>query len=122
MSKYAHYSTAVQDVVKDGVDQLFSLPLEQMKVAFGGPQTPKPADMPSDDEVKIENIKIPVRDGTKVDLQIYKSKTNNNPKSPLFFVMHGGGWVIGVHGAEEPMNRFIAVRNGAVVVSVDYRM
>ncbi|KAF2102884.1 hypothetical protein NA57DRAFT_71870 [Rhizodiscina lignyota] len=82
---------------------------------------PRPEDLPGTDVLTIEDQEIPVRDGAKIGIRIYKPKSVQ-PQAPLVFVTHGGGWVIGVHGAEETMNKYIAGRNGAVVISVDYRM
>lgn len=96
MSNYAKYSEVdpefapIQPFVEERVKELFSLPLDQLKVAYGGPGTPMPEDLPTTDEIKIEDIEIPVRDGTKIGLRIWKSK-DIKPRAPLMVVYHGGG-------------------------------
>ncbi|KAL2831408.1 alpha/beta hydrolase fold-domain-containing protein [Aspergillus cavernicola] len=71
--------------------------------------------------VVISQQPIKVRDGAELDLRIYKN-TDLGKKAILFFVTHGGGWVLGDHDAEEAMNRLVAKRTSSVVVSVSYRL
>ncbi|SOC49612.1 Predicted flavoprotein CzcO associated with the cation diffusion facilitator CzcD [Blastococcus aggregatus] len=40
---------------------------------------------------------------------------------PVVLYFHGGGWVIGDHGSDEPLCRDLCARSDVVVVSVDYR-
>lgn len=40
---------------------------------------------------------------------------------PVLCYFHGGGWVLGDQGSDEPLCRDLCVRAGVVVVSVDYR-
>ena len=41
---------------------------------------------------------------------------------PLFVLLHGGGWVIGSIETADNMARFICMRAGMAVLSVDYRL
>lgn len=66
-------------------------------------------------------MKIPVRDGAQMEIQIYKP-LNPDPNTLLNFNVHGGGWVVGNHSTEEAQCRKVAYDNKAVVVSPDYRM
>ncbi|MEO6470784.1 MAG: alpha/beta hydrolase [Aeromicrobium sp.] len=60
-------------------------------------------------------------DGVSIRLRIYRPAVASGPL-PIVINFHGGGWVQGnVEQSEWAMSR-IAVRVGAVVISVDYRL
>lgn len=44
-----------------------------------------------------------------------------DPDLPVFVYFHGGGWVLGSYESDDPLCRDLAVRSGALVISVDYR-
>ncbi|KAL4882113.1 alpha/beta hydrolase fold-domain-containing protein [Aspergillus karnatakaensis] len=71
--------------------------------------------------VEITHQNITVRDGAEVGLRIYR-RDDLDKDALLFFVTHGGGWALGDHDTEEAMNRLVAKRTNAVVVSVNYRL
>jgi len=93
MAKYTQYSEVdpefapTQQAVRDMVDQLFSLPIDQIRAAMLQP-SPLPEDIPKD--IETQDIEVPVRDGTKVGIRVYRSK-EVGPDALLYFVMHGGG-------------------------------
>jgi len=93
MAKYAHYSDVdpefapIQGAVREMVDQLFSLPIDQIRAAMLQP-SPLPEDIPKD--IQTDDMEVPVRDGTKIGIRVYKSK-DVGPDALLYFVMHGGG-------------------------------
>ncbi|KAH8703863.1 lipase esterase family protein [Talaromyces proteolyticus] len=100
--------------------KLYALPVEQFRAAGYRPP-PIPPDSPTPGkDLDIVQTEVEVRDGTKILIRIYTS-TDHSPGSLLFFNAHGGGFVTGNTETEEAQNRLIAVKNGAVVVSVDYR-
>ncbi|PGH28273.1 hypothetical protein AJ80_00164 [Polytolypa hystricis UAMH7299] len=72
-------------------------------------------------DVDISYMKAPVRDGTALELKVYRSKSSRE-NATLIFRMHGGGWVVGCHETEEPENRLLGSLPNVVVVSVHYRM
>ncbi|KAL3486462.1 Alpha/Beta hydrolase protein [Aspergillus germanicus] len=71
--------------------------------------------------VRVRHQQITARDGAELDLRIYKD-AHVVGKAILFFVTHGGGWVLGDHNVEEGMNRLVAKKTNSVVVSVNYRL
>ncbi|EGC47049.1 lipase [Histoplasma capsulatum var. duboisii H88] len=127
-SKYAHFATphpvfeSLKDEASKLVENLYAIEdMEEFKAAWDafppavfddGPVVGK--------DITIEHMNIPVRDGAKVELRIYKP-INPTPQASLFFVAHGGGWTIFTHDAEEAQNRQVARDNKLVVVSVEYR-
>ncbi|KAF5240798.1 hypothetical protein FAUST_4179 [Fusarium austroamericanum] len=68
-------------------------------------------------DITTELIDVPTRDGTKIELKVYKShKVNKN--AVLMYRMHGGGWCLGRHEIDGVENVYAAI-NPNVVVSVD---
>ncbi|KAF4457193.1 AB hydrolase superfamily protein B1A11.02 [Fusarium austroafricanum] len=72
-------------------------------------------------DVITELIDIPTRDGTKVELKVYKSP-NVNKNAVLMYRMHGGGWCLGRHEVDGVDNVYAATNPNIIVVSVDYRL
>lgn len=143
--KYGHLSALSPDFapLKDAADQsfdeLWQLPLAEFKEKWDALPPALLDDSPVEGkDITIEHIKIPTRDGTNIELRIYKS-IHPVPNALLYLNAHGGGeyyslsrlvwqltawvgWVVGKHDTEEGQNRLVAAANRVVVVSVDYRM
>jgi len=124
-SKYSHLSKVdpafvpLQKECDDNFKVLWSLPMDEFRAAWKNTPPALPQDVSMD--LDITHQMVPVADGTKIEVRVYKSKTVTS-NALLFLVAHGGGWVVGGHDIEEGMNRYVAAKNNAVVVSVDYRM
>lgn len=74
-------------------------------------------------DLDISYLSVPVRDGTKLELKIYRRKTSSPQKEAcLVLRFHGGGWVVGCHETEEPENRILGALPDVVVASLNYRM
>ncbi|GAA3446777.1 alpha/beta hydrolase [Planomonospora venezuelensis] len=56
-----------------------------------------------------------------VPVRVYRPVDGDRPL-PAIVYYHGGGWVFGSVARNDALARDLAVRNGAVVVSVDYRL
>ncbi|SDL62106.1 acetyl esterase [Nonomuraea maritima] len=56
-----------------------------------------------------------------VPVRIYRADTGDAPL-PVVVYFHGGGWVFGSVQRNDAAGRDLALRTGAVVVSVDYRL
>ncbi|CAK7205367.1 hypothetical protein SEUCBS139899_008137 [Sporothrix eucalyptigena] len=101
--------------------EVYRLPLvEFRKVPYKA--SPLPSNAPqTDKDLCIRTNTVTVRDGTSISLRIYEPLEKKEGRL-LFFNVHGGGWMVGTPETEEAQNRFIAMRNDAVVVAVDYRL
>ena len=100
------------------------IPLAELRKALSGapPTVPDSCPEPGRD-VYISYTKVPVRDGTPIELKIYKSAKNPNPlNAALILRMHGGGWVVGSHETEAAELLYLGALPGVVLVSVDYRL
>ncbi len=67
----------------------------------------------------VENRSIPGRQSS-IPVRIYRPKQETNLPIVVFF--HGGGWVLGGLNGYDAICRRVAGENGALVVSVDYRL
>ncbi|GLX01829.1 alpha/beta hydrolase [Microtetraspora sp. NBRC 16547] len=74
-------------------------------------QRGRPADLPE--------IRDHVVDGVRV--RVYRPEPGDRPL-PVVVYFHGGGWVFGSVDRNDALGRDLALRCGAVVVSVDYRL
>ncbi|KAM0234857.1 hypothetical protein ACHAPO_006221 [Fusarium lateritium] len=92
-----------------------------VRVVAGDPDAVMPPGGPDRyKDVTTELIDISTRDGTNIELKVYKSqKVNRN--AVLMYRMHGGGWCLGRHEVDGIENVYAAMNPDIVVVSVDYR-
>lgn len=56
-----------------------------------------------------------------VPVRVYRPEEGDRPL-PAIVYFHGGGWVFGSVERNDALGRDLATRNGAVVISVDYRL
>lgn len=59
--------------------------------------------------------------GARGDLDYRLYRPHHGEQLPVVVYFHGGGWVLGSHISDDPLCRDLAVRTGALVLSVDYR-
>jgi len=101
---------------------LWGLPMDEFKAAWLSAPVALPENPPEQGkDYEIEELQVPVRDGTKIGVRLYKPITPVE-NAVLVLKAHGGGWVVGSHEVEEVENRMIAAHAKAIVASVDYRM
>ncbi|KAE8376926.1 alpha/beta hydrolase fold-domain-containing protein [Aspergillus bertholletiae] len=126
--RYAHYSTPDPDFDKykdmpNPFAEVDTLSAVEMRAIMSGLPVTFPYDEAITESVEISHRTITARDGAELELRIYKdTAVSHSTNSTLFFVTHGGGWVLGDHQAEEAMNRLVAKKTNSVVVSVNYRL
>ncbi|ORY68930.1 esterase/lipase/thioesterase [Pseudomassariella vexata] len=117
---------AVEKAAEEALRPLWynDLPIDQWRKLWTTAPPPIPKGCPElGKEVSESYGKVPVRDGTEIEIKIYKSTTPRNRNDALLvFRMHGGGWTVGGHVTEEAESRYLAALENVVVVSVDYRM
>lgn len=124
MGKYSHYSEidpdfeAIKPETDEAMKLLLTLPVDDFRAVFALPPV-RPDDLPMDP--KVEDKVFKAQDGTSIPIRVYKAPTVKSA-AILFYVMHGGGWTIGDLSTEENMQRYVAGRCEAVVVTVGYRL
>lgn len=129
LPKYGHYSKISTDyqqaepeirIAREAMNCLPDIPT--IRTMMGGdPDAAMPPGGPDRyKDITTELIDIPTRDGTEIELKVYKShKVNKN--AVLMYRMHGGGWCLGRHEVDGIENVYAAINPDIVVVSVDYR-
>jgi acetyl esterase len=68
---------------------------------------------------RVESIAIPSRDGALLPARLYASAT---AKLPVLLYLHGGGFTIGNLETHDSLCRQLALRSGAAVIALDYRL
>jgi acetyl esterase/lipase len=70
----------------------------------------------------IEEFEVNVRDGTPIRLRSYRKSEAKDAKLPLFFYMHGGGYVYGGLETDDATCRTLAAELDLLVLNVEYRL
>jgi len=70
--------------------------------------------------LRVEDLKIPTRDGAKLGARLY-APASQGPL-PVLLYFHGGGFTIGSVATHEPLCRHLAHLAQCAVLSVDYRL
>ena len=76
---------------------------------------------PIPEDVREEDKKITVRDGSEITVRIYTPVRRPDAGSPLIILYHEGGWAMGDLTDEEVNARLLSRDLGAVCVNVEYR-
>jgi acetyl esterase len=68
---------------------------------------------------RVENVVIPSADGGALAARLYAPSSG---ELPVLLYLHGGGFVIGNLETHDSLCRQLALRSGAAVVALDYRL
>lgn len=68
---------------------------------------------------RVEDLSIPAADGTLLPARLYAP---SGERLPVLLYLHGGGFVIGNLETHDSLCRQLALRSGAAVVALDYRL
>ncbi|KAF5664456.1 ab hydrolase superfamily [Fusarium heterosporum] len=128
LPKYGHLSkkTPEYERVEPSIRKVYAahhaLPdFPAVRVAAGDPDAVMPSGGPDRyKSVVTELIEIPTRDGTLIELKVYKSP-NVRDNAVLMYRIHGGGWCVGRHEVDGVENVYAAMNPSIIIVSVDYR-
>ena len=77
-------------------------------------------DLPRAPLERVENLRVPGGDGRPLAARLYAP--SRAPGLPVLLYLHGGGFTIGGLGTHDSLCRQLAVRSGAAVLSLDYRL
>jgi acetyl esterase len=77
-------------------------------------------DIPPHKLPRVENLRIPTRDGVELDARLFAPASEVS--LPVLLYFHGGGFTIGSVATHEPLCRHLAHLAHCAVVSVDYRL
>ncbi len=76
-------------------------------------------ELPRASLARVEDFSIPAADGTPLRGRLYAASSD---KLPVLLYLHGGGFTIGNFDTHDSLCRQLAVRSGAAVVALDYRL
>jgi acetyl esterase len=68
---------------------------------------------------RVEDIRIPARDGHLLPARLYAPDPG---RLPLLLYLHGGGFTVGGLDTHDSLCRRLALASGAAVISLDYRL
>lgn len=118
----ASYSTAMQRIV----DQMGRVRHRQMyemtplKAREYYARNGSVLDLPSAVLQRVEDFHIPTHDDVMLPARLYAPSENAGLPVLLFF--HGGGFVVGSIATHDSLCRQLALRSGAAVISLEYRL
>ena len=76
-------------------------------------------DLPRAPLRRVVDFSLPAADGTSLRARLY---CDSDAPVPLLLYLHGGGFVIGSLETHDSLCRQLALRSGAAVVALDYRL
>ncbi len=80
-------------------------------------------DLPRAPLARVENVSLPGGDGAPRPARLYAARAANaGPALPVVLYFHGGGFTIGGLETHDSLCRQIALRSGAAVLALDYRL
>jgi acetyl esterase len=68
---------------------------------------------------RVEDVQVPIAPGLSLGARLYAPSV---AQLPVLLYLHGGGFVIGSPSTHESLCRQLALRSGAAVLSLDYRL
>jgi acetyl esterase len=76
-------------------------------------------DLPRAPLARVESLRIPAADGASLPARLYAP---SRERLPVLLYLHGGGFTIGNLETHDSLCRQLALRSGAAVVALDYRL
>jgi acetyl esterase len=78
-------------------------------------------DLPRAPLARVENLQVPGAAGP-LNARLYAAQTRDEARLPVLLYLHGGGFTIGSLETHDSLCRQLALRSGAAVLSLDYRL
>lgn len=78
-------------------------------------------DLPRAPLARVENLSVPGAEGP-LAARLYAPKSAEEARLPVLLYLHGGGFTIGSLETHDSLCRQLALRSGAAVLSLDYRL
>jgi acetyl esterase len=100
-----------------GVPPLYRLPVLEAREAYT--LRAEVLELPRARLERVEDLRVPMPDGTALPARLYAP---NRERLPVLLYLHGGGFTIGNLETHDSLCRQLAVRSGAAVLALDYRL
>jgi len=108
-------TNAVLGLIRQTLPEIGSVPATALRHALERLRAAAP---PGPDMERVDDLQIETAGGL-MPARVYRPK---GARRAIVLFIHGGGWTFGSVQSADGMARHIAANNGAVVVSVDYRL
>jgi acetyl esterase len=79
-------------------------------------------DLPRAPLARVEDLRLPAGDGGVRPARLYAARGREAGPQPVLLYLHGGGFVLGNLETHDSLCRQLALRSGAAVVALDYRL
>jgi acetyl esterase len=76
-------------------------------------------ELPRAEVARLHDFTIPAADGTALPARLYAASAD---RLPVLLYLHGGGFTIGNFATHDSLCRQLALRSGAAVVALEYRL
>src|SRR3954471_2085010 len=109
--------SVLERMARAGHVPLYQLPPAEARAAYeagaGVLEVPRP------ELARVQNLHIPMRDGSTIAARLYAPTTQ---PLPMLLYFHGGGFTIGSIASHDTLCRVLARDGGCAVVSIAYRL
>lgn len=96
---------------------LHSLPLREARASYT--LRSEVLDLPRAPLARVEELQLPATDGASLPARLYAPSLD---RLPVLLYLHGGGFTIGNLETHDSLCRQLALRSGAAVVALNYRL
>jgi acetyl esterase len=100
-----------------GAPSLHQLPLREARSSYT--LRSEVLDLPRAPLSRLDELQIPAGDGAMLPARLYAA---SHERLPVLLYLHGGGFTIGNLETHDSLCRQLALRSGAAVVALDYRL
>jgi len=105
-------------IERAGAPPLYAMSPAQARVAYQ--ERSEVLDLPRAALARVEDLSIPADDGSPLPARLYAARRDG--ALPVLLYLHGGGFVIGNLETHDSLCRQLALRSGAAVLALDYRL
>jgi acetyl esterase len=100
-----------------GMPPLYRLPVLEARAAYT--LRAEVLELPRARLERVEDLRVPTPDGAALPARLYAP---SHERLPVLLYLHGGGFTIGNLETHDSLCRQLALRSGAAVVALDYRL
>ena len=100
-----------------GMPPLYRLPVLEARTAYT--LRAEVLELPRARLERVEDLRVPTLDGAALPARLYAS---SRERLPVLLYLHGGGFTIGNLETHDSLCRQLALRSGAAVLALDYRL
>src|SRR6188768_2097744 len=104
-------------IQRAGFKPLYRLPVRDARETYT--LVAEVLDLPRAPLARVQALQIPASDGAALPARLYAP---SHERLPVLLYLHGGGFTIGNLETHDSLCRQLALRSGAALVALDYRL